>query len=166
MNSYDWTRFTKRININAPLKTIYDAWTTQQGMESWFLRRSEFKKPDGSLRKEDEHIEAGDTYYWLWHGWPDSTREQMDIVSANGNDKLQFHFAELCLVTVTLSEFKNCTIAELTQENIPNDEEHIVKFHLGCMEGWTFYLANLKSIMEGGLDLRNKDVEIGGVINS
>ena len=55
---------------------------------------------------------------------------------------------------------------ELTQEKIPLDEESKVNYHLGCMEGWTFYLANLKSILEGGIDLRNKNVNLTKVINA
>ena len=37
---------------------------------------------------------------------------------------------------------------------------------MGCLEGWTFYLTNLKSVIEGGLDLRNKNLDIKGVINA
>jgi hypothetical protein len=29
-----------------------------------------------------------------------------------------------------------------------------------CQLGWTFYLANLKSVIEGGVDLRNKNVDL------
>jgi hypothetical protein len=39
-------------------------------------------------------------------------------------------------------------------------------YHLGCKTGWTFYLANLKSLMEGGIDLRNKNEKIQRVINA
>jgi hypothetical protein len=37
---------------------------------------------------------------------------------------------------------------------------------VGCGEGWTFYLTNLKSILEGGVDLRNKEMKLKNVINS
>lgn len=37
---------------------------------------------------------------------------------------------------------------------------------VGCGEGWVFYLANLKSILEGGIDLRNKNDAIRNVLNS
>ena len=35
-----------------------------------------------------------------------------------------------------------------------------------AIEGWIFYLANLKSVLEGGLDLRNKRMEITNVITA
>ncbi|MBC8046946.1 MAG: SRPBCC domain-containing protein [Fimbriimonadaceae bacterium] len=167
MQVYNWTKFTKRINVSEPVQSIYNVCTTQQGLEKWFLRSSVFTKPDGSLRRADEYIQKEDMYNWMWHGYPDSTNEKNKIIAANGKDIVQFYFAETCIVTIKISSFsETISIVELTEENIPDDEEHKVKYHIGCMEGWTFYLANLKSILEGGIDLRNKSLEIGGVINS
>ncbi|MNF09593.1 hypothetical protein D3C80_2102910 [compost metagenome] len=58
------------------------------------------------------------------------------------------------------------TVVEITQSEIPTDERSKVYYHLGCSEGWTFYLANLKSVAEGGLDLRNKNEKIKRVVSS
>jgi hypothetical protein len=68
-------------------------------------------------------------------------------------------------VTVRIFTEKNVQIVVLTQEIIPVDEDSMKNFFVGCGEGWTFYLTNLKSIIEGGIDLRNKDTEIKKVIN-
>jgi hypothetical protein len=57
-------------------------------------------------------------------------------------------------------------IVELLQENIPTDEQGMHSWHLGCKTGSTFYLANLKSVLEGGIDLRNKSEKLQRVINS
>ena len=45
---YDWSSFTKSITIKGAADKLYAAFTTRKGMESWFLRKSEFKHPDGS----------------------------------------------------------------------------------------------------------------------
>jgi len=166
MSDYNWSRFTKRIGINAPVKKLYAAWATQAGLESWFLRLAEFVSPEGDLRKRDEALQEGDRYSWMWFGWPDSANEKNKVIEANGHDRFVFGFAEVCTVTIKISTFKALSIVELTQSEIPTDEEHKAKWHLGCLGGWTFYLANLKSVMEGGLDLRNKSLELGDVINS
>jgi hypothetical protein len=34
MAAYNCKQFTKRVPVSAPPKAIYDAWTTQQGLES------------------------------------------------------------------------------------------------------------------------------------
>jgi hypothetical protein len=39
-------------------------------------------------------------------------------------------------------------------------------YHVGCKAGWTFYLANLKSILEGGIDMRNKKTRLKEMLNS
>jgi len=57
-------------------------------------------------------------------------------------------------------------IVELVQENIPDDDQGRLYYHLVCKTGWTFYLDNLKSLLEGGIDLRNKNANLANVINS
>ena len=67
MSAYDWGRFSVRINVNASPEKLYRAWATRSGMEHWFLRLSEYKKPDGIFRGGDELAAQGDSYKWLWH---------------------------------------------------------------------------------------------------
>jgi hypothetical protein len=166
MAFYDWSKFELRININADVETIYRAWTTQDGIESWFLRSATYVSTDNRRRQRDEPIEKGDRYTWLWHGYSDDIVEHNDITEANGLDQLSFVFAGHCIVTVTIGILDNENIVQLVQENIPTGEEGKVNIHIGCMEGWTFYLSNLKSILEGGKDLRNRNLNIGKVINA
>ena len=166
MADFNWSRFEVRITVNASPKDIYKAWATKKGMEFWFLRLSEYKKPDGLLRAANENVESGDTYRWLWYGWPDDMVEIGSILDCNGKDFIKFKFGTAgdCIVNIKTEEGEN--VVELIQENIPTDEVGMRNYHLGCKTGWTFYLANLKSVMEGGIDLRNKNEKIKRVINS
>jgi hypothetical protein len=52
------------------------------------------------------------------------------------------------------------SIVELTQENIPIENDPAKNLFVHCQTGWTFYMANLKSVIEGGIDLRNKRLEL------
>jgi uncharacterized protein YndB with AHSA1/START domain len=165
MDTFDWSRFVLRINVHAPAGSLYDAWTTRLGIESWFLRRADFRGPDGQNRQGDEHVLKGDRYTWYWHGWPDETREQGEILNANGADMLAFSFGKAGNCAVRIVPFRDERIVELTQENIPVDEAGKRTWHIGCKTGWTFYMANLKSILEGGIDLRNRDLETGEFLN-
>ena len=162
----NWSKFTKRIPVAAAPATVYKAWTTQDELEKWFLRKAEFVKPDGTMRNRNEAIEKGDRYDWKWHGYADSTFEKNEIVEANGQDFLQFIFSGNCLVSVKTFTIEGETIVEITQENIPADANPETNLLVGCGEGWTFYLADLKSYLEGGIDLRNKNEKIKGVISS
>ncbi len=166
MATHDWSRFAVRINTKVPHDKLYKAWATRGGLEEWFLRIAEFKKPDGTLRSNNELIQEGDTYRWLWFGWPDSVVEEGEVISANGKDFFSFRFGKAGIVDVILKAEEGESIVELVQHDIPTDDEAIKNWHIGCKTGWTFYLANLKSIYEGGLDLRNRNEKIQEVISS
>ena len=163
---HDWSRFVKRIPINAETKEIYKSWATQHGLEKWFLRKAEFKDTNKKFLDPNEIIQVGDTYEWYWHGWPDEVVERGTILEANGRDFLKFNFGKAGIVSAAIKNEEGENIVELTQEEIPTDEESKVNFHMGCSEGWAFYLVNLKSILEGGIDLRNKDLRLKRVVNS
>jgi len=166
MHGNNWNKFCKRITIKASPGVIYRAWTTQDGMEKWFLRKAEFSKPDKSKRGRTENFQKGDTYEWLWYGYCDDVSESRNIRQANGKDFLQFDFSGDCVVSVQIKEEAGETLVELTQENIPADENPETNLYVACNVGWTFYLANLKSVLEGGIDLRNKNVNLEKVINA
>jgi uncharacterized protein YndB with AHSA1/START domain len=166
MNSFDWTRFTVRIPVQAPAEKLYWCWATREGMEYWFLRQSEYKTVDGSIRPFDQLVQKGDTYTWRWHGWPDDTVETGAVLDCNGLDFFKFSFGKAGNCTVHIKEEKTQRIVELIQDQIPADEQGRHYWHLGCKTGWTFYFANLKSMLEGGIDLRNRDEQLKNVINS
>ncbi len=166
MSTIDWSRFVTRINVGAPVETIYKAWTTRGGMESWFVRLSEYKDKNGVERNAEEQVTIGDTYKWLWHGYPDTSVEYGQILEMNQKDVFKFSFGKAGNCTVTIKEEDGEQIVELVQDTIPTDEKGMYNFHVGCKNGWTFYLANLKSILEGGIDLRNKNVKLKEVLNS
>jgi len=166
MSNFNWSTFTIRIPVLSSVEKLYWCWATREGMEYWFLRLSEYKKPDDVLRKNNEPVQKGDTYQWLWHGWPDDIVEKGEILDCNGIDFLKFSFGKAGHCAVTIKEEDGELIVELVQDHIPDDEQGKQLWHLGCKTGWTFYLANLKSLLEGGIDLRNKNELLKNVINS
>ena len=140
MQNFDWTRFTQRIAVKCDITTMYSAWAKSGELERWFLSNA-----------------------WDWHLYP--ITEHGKIIEANNKDLLRFSFAEDCEVEIRLTISGDHTIVELTQKNIPTDDRSKEKIRLGCASGWAFYLVNLKSIYEGGLDLRNKTPELKHMLN-
>jgi uncharacterized protein YndB with AHSA1/START domain len=162
-SKYDWTRFTLKVTIKANLSTLYNYWTKRTHIEKWFLEKAEFTKSNSQLREQSSPVEKDDVYSWKWHG--SDIKAEGRILLANGKDLLQFTFFN-CKVTVKISVMEGENMIELTQEGIPQDETSIVNLHLGCTRGWTFYLTSLKSILEGPIDLRNKNDKLRDVINT
>ena len=101
-----------------------------------------------------------DTYEWYWHGWGDGSVEKGQVLEANGTDQIKFTFAKECIVTVEISSRNGISLVELTQENIPLENDPSKNLFVQCQLGWTFYMTNLKSLIEGGVDLRNKKLEV------
>jgi uncharacterized protein YndB with AHSA1/START domain len=164
MSQYDWSKFSQKIYIKAPMQRVYDAWATPANLESWFLRKAEFKTPDGVIKDSHSQVLAGDTYEWMWHGHPDTIAEHGVVIEANGKDRFRFTFGNAGVVTVQLTDHGDMTEMLLTQDQIPSDEEGKVNYHIGCSNGWTYYRVNMKSVLEGGLDLRNKSTTYSNAI--
>lgn len=164
MENFDWTSFTKKIAVKAKLNDIYNAWTKASELENWFLEKVSFFDTNQKLISKDENATESNTYEWFWHLYKDPMLGK--ITSANGKDYLQFTFEGTCLVDINLSETDGYTLVELRHHNIPTDDFSKQYIRLGCSNGWHFYLTNLKSVFEGGLDLRNKDSNLNPMINN
>ncbi len=164
MEGFNWSAFTKQITVKADLQTVYDAWTKSGTVEQWFLSRCKYMDASGNLMPADENVQEGGAYSWHWFAYEEG--EQGKILSANGKDNFVFTFAGNCRTEVALSEKEGEILISITQSEIPLDDDSKKNIRLGCAFGWTFYLLNLKSILEGGIDLRNKNKNITAVVNN
>ncbi len=164
MKNFDWTTFTRKIAVRAKLADIYSAWTKSSEIERWFLSQAVFKDATGNPINAHTQLEKGSTYEWRWYLYDET--EYGRITEANGKDFIQFTFAGECLVDIKFSTQGDHVVVELTQKNIPTDDDSKQGIRLGCSTGWSFFLVNLKSVYEGGLDLRNKDTELKGLVNN
>lgn len=156
----NWETFVLKHPFNSTVQEIYDLWTSSSGMEKWFLRSARFFNSNDELRDASEPAQAGDKYSRLWHGYPDETFENGEVIEANGKDRFSFRFGEAGIVSVFIYKSGKETIVELRQEKIPVDEASKFNYHVGCSNGWTFYLANMRSIINGGIDIRNRNNEL------
>lgn len=112
------------------------------------------------MRNKQEKIQAGDTYRWFWFGYPDSVTEKGKILDLNCKDFLKFTFGEAGVVSVKIFEDLGNVFLELIQDEIPHPGLSQTNYHVECKTGWTFYLANLNSILQGGVDLRNRNKDL------
>jgi uncharacterized protein YndB with AHSA1/START domain len=155
-----WTHFKVTGDYNTDIRTLYEAWATPAGLEKWFLRKADFFTIPRRLRDPEEFILKEDVYEWYWHGWDDDASEKGQILEANGTDFIKFSFAKDNIVSVTISSRNGVSIVELVQENITLEPDPSKNLFVQCQTGWLFYMTNLKSILEGGVDLRNKKLDV------
>jgi uncharacterized protein YndB with AHSA1/START domain len=163
--SNNWNEFKLRVNTSAPIEKVYAAWATRTGLESWFLCRADLLS-GGKALPPDEQAQKGDEYEFRWFGHPDGVSHKGKVVAADGKSQFTFTFSQDLPVSVSI--FRECdeTIVQLVENFDPLDQEASKKHYLGNMKGWIFFLTNLKSVLEGGLDLRNKKVELKNVITA
>ena len=160
MTTNTWTSFKVAGDYNTDIRSLYEAWATPAGLEKWFLRKADFFTIPRRLREPEEFIMKEDTYEWYWHGYSDDNFEKGQILEANGTDFLKFTFSGGSIVNVNIQSRNGISLVELTQENIPEETDPSKNLFVQCQVGWTFYMANLKSVIEGGIDLRNKKLEV------
>lgn len=165
--SKSWSEIRLRINIDTTIDKVYRAWATQAGLESWFLREAPVKDNKGKSKNGTDAMIKGDTYTWKWHGFPDDVALEGRVLETNGRDKFVFSFSMECPVTISIYKEHEQVIVELVEENIPTEVAGpMFKHYLSNTTGWTFYLTNLKSVLEGGLDMRNFNVNLKNVITA
>ncbi len=156
--TYDWTQFTREIFIHADLPTVFEAWAKPEEITKWFIATADVMQINNHSRPADEMMQIGDQYHWRWHQDLHANGTILDIVE---NERLQFTFgekeinsSEKIIVTVTFHELDDCISVVLKQENLPDNEQSHVQWHMGCNMGWSFFMTNLKAFLEHGIDLR------------
>jgi uncharacterized protein YndB with AHSA1/START domain len=158
MDSLNFESFTKKIYLKAPMNKIYLSWATEAGICAWFLRKAKYSDPSGRNRAPDLPVLPGDRYTWEWHNW--EGKEQGEILEANGKDFLAFTFAGPCTVSVNLEAKGDKVLLSLEQSGIPTDEQTKMNTYVGCSNGWTFWLANLKAYLEYGVLLNETEEDL------
>lgn len=161
----EWKDFTRRIYVSAPIKTLFGAWATSAGLENWFLESAVFFSPDGTKKDSSELIREGDTYKWKWFGYDLISKGK--VIEINDKDHMKFTFGENEeIIHLDFIEKGDRVLIELRQYQKHPELEDRKRVYVGCYGGWTYHLANLKSVYEGGLDLREKNPDIDNLINS
>lgn len=171
---FDWSQFQLGIYIRATPDDLFDRWATSEGLTRWFLRAADFAPSEGpppsktgpkvvippfddlDPRAAGERCQAKDRYRWEWYynggiageGWISDVRPPT---------KLVFTFGDRMEVEVRLRKQRGLCEVNLRQFNIPITPLGRSSMHLGCRVAWAFFLANLKSVVEGGLDLRETE---------
>ncbi len=138
---YDWSEFTLKAAVKASPSKVFKLWADEKEICKWFLSGAKI-----DLRK-------GGEYEWTWlPGFTDKGK----FLNVRKNSNIRFTFAgSIC--DVSFKKDKRGCLIVLRQYKIPTDERNKVGTYLSCSLGWSFFLANLKSVIEHKADLRERD---------
>lgn len=158
----DWARFSRAVYITTNLATAYQMWATTAGLTRWWLSRARCVAADGAVRDKKALSAKGDHFEWSWY---EGAELQGEVLEANGSDRFAFTFGGKVTVTVTLAVVGDRVLVELVQDGMANTPAG-QKFYIGCTTAWAAYLTNMKSVLEGGLDLREKKPDRPNLVNA
>ncbi|HVU56122.1 MAG TPA: hypothetical protein VHD83_13750 [Puia sp.] len=162
--THDFSTFKLRVNVKTSVENAFQAWATPGGMQSWFLGKIIYTDAQGRARENNEMAQAGDHYAMYLLSNPADPVVKGKILKTNDKNLFSFSFANDIPVTITFYTEHGETIIELIESNLPTEGVALGKQFASDSKGWVFFLTNLKSVLEGGIDLRNTNVEIKNVI--
>lgn len=152
-SNYDWSRFSVHVYCEGSVEKIFSRWVTCRGLESFFIKSSSFTSNDGILRKPGEIAQPNDSYRWRWIH---DAELEGNIVAVVNDQSITYTFGSMKF-TVSLTEADGRTLVRLHQFEIPfATEKEKASNHLNCRSCWVFFLTNLKSVSEHGIDLREQ----------
>ncbi len=144
-NKYDWTQFKLKIEIEVKPEKVYEAWTDAESLMSWFPVTAEIVPKKGGR---------------LYLEWLGGDKLEAKVIAARKPYSLIIPFgAKGEELKVSIRKNGTGSICELHQYNMKTDPKTRVEMHMGCISGWVFFLTNLKSVLEHGIDLRGTDPE-------
>lgn len=153
--AYDWTQFTEKIEIDASVDQVFRAWTDDTEITKWFVSEAEIEPKKG-----------GRFYMAFLTG----TAAEEKVLGIRKNRFFSFTFGpDGETVEVTFKKTKMGSECHLHQFGMKNTEKSRVEWHMGCRNGWVFFLTNLKAVLEHGVDLRSRNAKKSykeGYVNS
>ena len=155
-DTYDWSKFEITYYYNAHITRVFRTFTESQGLESFFIARSVYTDQQGAVRDEHEQPRAGDTYQWQFR---QAFSVSGTISEIKQKQQFSFSFGPM-QVDVYFRVLGNQTEVHLVQSNIPDTKSGKVFGHLNCRSCWVFFMTNLTSILDYGVDLRDENPDL------
>ena len=138
---------TLTFHLNTPPKKVFQALTTSKGLTSWFLKSAEISpKKGGTFR-----------FGWAETGSP--MKGKVLAVSPGKRIELQWNDKFDGKRFTTKAQFVlrkkgKGTMLKLTHSGFKGGKKWIWLYG-AINSGWAYYLANLKSVLDHGTDLRD-----------
>ena len=141
--SYDWSQFRQKIEIEVSPEKVFKAWTDPKMIVKWFVVKAVIEP------RKNGH---------LYFEWLAGDKLDTRILAIRRPTKLVFPFGSKGeKVAVSIRKKGKGSLVELHQYDLKTTPKDRVQMHLGCREGWAFFLTNLKAFLEHGVDLRSHD---------
>ena len=161
---FTWGKFSRSIIISKKPEDVFLYIATAKGLTKWLLEAASFF----TLANETQLLNLSfanelDTYHWVWKG--KNYELQGQVLDCDVQRKrISFTLGEACTVEITLTEHEGSTLLKLTQQAVPGKTYDQMR-QVNSYAYWTFFLTNLKSVVEHEIDLREDTFTVEGLLN-
>ncbi len=160
--NYNSNEFYHGILLDKTPSEIFSFAATGGGLEKWFIGKAEFRSPDNIKRNQGEIAQAGDKFQIDWLAKDLSVNGE--VIEVKDNSVFRFTFGPLFIVTIIVKQHGARTLFTLKQEYAPGAARNDFA-HINCCVCWAFFVTNLKSVAEHGIDLRETGSEDESLVN-
>ncbi len=142
-------KMIQRYIYQAKQETVFRALTDPQELTKWFLQDAQVQLKKGGTMK---------------FVWSPKDKHENTILELVPNRKLRITWPTMgwggtpktnTYVTFNLTPRGKYTLLQIEHTGFGMGEEWVM-YYAGTYSGWTYYLLNLKSWLEHGIDLRDK----------
>lgn len=160
--NFNKKKFSHGILLKASKDKVFEYVSTGSGLSKWFIGSADYFYNDKSIRFGKDTAQKGDSFLWKWLN---KDLELKGIVT-DSDDKCEFGFTfgSSFFVNIKLSESGDRTKLVLTQSYQDSATDNEFGF-INCCVCWVFFLTNLKSVIEHGIDLRETEADIEMLVN-
>ncbi|MBD3648819.1 MAG: hypothetical protein HUJ31_15525 [Pseudomonadales bacterium] len=153
--SHDWSSFDTFLYYQAKPEDVIRYWQTTSGLEQFFIAGAFTESTDGSSRDPNDVMQGNDQYAWRFiHPF-----ELTGIIQEVTSDSTAFTFGAGYEVRVAVKASGDGTLLHLHQSGMQDTPDERVAGSLNCRSCWIYFLVNLKSVIEHGVDLRDMNPE-------
>lgn len=155
-------KFTHSILLNASTDEVFKYISTSSGIIKWFIGTCDYYDINGNIIDKSEPAGKGFKFRWKWLA--KELEITGEILGCEINKKFSFTFGNSFNVTLLISSENNRTRLDLIQKYSPGSTQNDFSF-INCCVCWVFFLTNLKSVIEHGIDLRETVSEDDSLVN-
>src|SRR4051812_4766423 len=127
-DTYKWNHFQINYYYPSTVEKVFQAWSTCEGLKSFFIEEIEVTGINGDVRTDDEQIQTGDKYSWTWRHDYSISGEFKSVIR---NERVEFTFGEM-MVSVHFKPVSDAVLVQLNQTNIPLTDQAKPTSHMNC----------------------------------
>jgi hypothetical protein len=158
---FNWERFQRSVLVRASIDACHAAIFTSGGLAKWFIGSATYSTSDGLPRAHVARVHMGDDYLWKWL---DKDLELTGQVLNVTHLSVTFSFGEAGTVTMSARQEADRVRVTIAQEALP-DKPYDKEAFVNCYVCWSFFLLNLKSVLEHHIDLREREIDDDELVN-